>query len=599
MRMRLMAKNTLLWIVLTAAGFVGSYAGMPAGDTDLTYHVAVVNPRAKVFRVCGQVTITGQPFLQLDWPAWTPGYAAVWDYGQHVHELTAEDETGRKLGTQRISENRWVIPCLGAREIRFCYDVSATDTDNDLGFVQAYLDSSGGWYNGAALFAEIDGFRDAPQTIRFDLPKSWRVATAMKPLVDRSGYWVANFDELVDSPVQLGSFQEKTITVAGVPLSMVVAGRPDVDMEALATMTRKIAECQFELMGDPGLDRYLFIYHAARKGAGGLEHRNSVTISLRQEEYNNKDSWLKVVAAHELFHVWNAKRIHTQLFDRYDYSRPHRSKQVWFAEGITAYYTDLTLHRAGLITKADLYKSLAEILDQYENNRAHRVLSWEDISWYIWDEEVRQGLGVWLLPGWMIDLKMRDLTDNRFSLDDVMRFMDVWYGQPERGYDESGLGAICSAVAQRDLVPFFQHHIAGYEPFQYDSLFAVAGLQWKKTLKTVPDIGCELFWSLQATAKVIGVDEQGLAARAGLRSGDLILDLNGFVAKNRQDLAKFKSTLVTGDTLRIHYRRGSTESISVVQVGSRPLSKSSITEVDHPTERQRRILDGILRGLPR
>jgi predicted metalloprotease with PDZ domain len=593
------ADKVILWTALTVAMLARSIAGIPEEGTGLTYTVGVVNPSAKVFHVCGQIHRADQSSLQLDWPAWTPGYAIVWNYGQHVLRLNAESEAGIKLATQRISENRWVIQCPGVREIRFCYDVKAVDTENDLGFAQAYVDSAGGWYNGAALFAEIDGFRQTPHTIRFDLPKSWGIATAMKSLADGSGYRVADYDELVDSPVQLGAFVEKTITVEGVPISIVVAGRPDVDMDVLATMTRKIAECQFALMGDPGLDRYLFIYHAALKGAGGLEHRHSVTISLRQEEYNNQDSWLKVVAAHELFHVWNAKRIHSRLFDRYDYTRPHRSKQVWFAEGITAYYTDLTLYRAGLVTKADLYKSLAEVMDQYENNRARRSLSWEDISWYIWDEEVRQGLGVWLLPGWMIDLKLRDVSENRFSLDDVMRFMNVWYGEPEQGYEESGLGAICSAVAQADLVPFFRRHIAGYEPFPYDSLLAIAGLEWKKTLRQVPDIGCELFWSLQATVKVIGVDEGGSAAKAGLRSGDLILDLNKFVAKNRQDLARFKGTLATGDTLRIRYQRGNSESIAALQVGSRPLLKSSVTEVDQPTERQRRILNGILRGLPR
>jgi predicted metalloprotease with PDZ domain len=592
-------KKRALPALLTLAILAGVLGAMPHRGIGVSYRVAVLEPRSRIFHVCGELTAADKSFLQLDWPAWTPGYAAIWNYGQHVFNLRAEDQSGKLLATQRVSENRWVIQCPGVREVKFCYDVHAIDTENDLGFVQAYLDSATGWYNGAALFAEIEGFRDSPQTVRFQLPATWRVATAMGPLTDKSGYQVADFDELVDSPVQLGTFLEKTITVAGVPISMVVAGRADAKMEELAAMTRKIAECEFQLMGDPGLDRYLFIYHAGIKGAGGLEHRHSVTISLRQEEYNNKDSWLKVVAAHELFHVWNAKRIHTQLFDRYDYSRPQRSKQVWFAEGITAYYTDLALYRAGLTTKGDLYRSLAEVLDQYENNRAHPYLSWEDISWYIWDEEIRQGLGVWLLPGWMIDLKIRDLSDNRFSLDDVMRFMNVWYGEPERGYEESGLGTICTAVAQRDLRNFFDRHIAGYEPFPYDSLFAAAGLRWNKTTSQVPDIGCNLFWSLQTTVKAIGVEENRAAARAGLQTGDIVLDLNGFVSKNRQDLAKFKSTLKTGDILRVHYRRGTADSVAVMRVESRPLLKSSIVEMDHPTERQRRIRDGILQGFPR
>ncbi len=599
MRIHSFMKKRALPTLLTLAILAGVMTAMPQRSVGVSYQVTVQEPRSKVFHVCGELTAADRSFLQLDWPAWTPGYATLWDYGQHVFNLRAEDQSGKKLATQRVSENRCVIQCPGARRVKFCYDVHAIDTENDLGFVQAYLDSATGWYNGAALFSEIEGLRDSPQTVRFQLPAAWRVATAMKPSSDKSGYQVADYDELVDSPVQLGTFLEKTIAVGGVPISMVVAGRGDANMEELAVMTRKIAECEFQLMGDPGLDRYLFIYHAGTKGAGGLEHRHSVTISLRQEEYNNKDSWLKVVAAHELFHVWNAKRIHTQLFDRYDYSRPQRSKQVWFAEGITAYYTDLALYRAGLTTKEDLYKSLAEVLDQYENNRAHPYLSWEDISWYIWDEEIRQGLGVWLLPGWMIDLKIRDLSDNRFSLDDVMRVMNVLYGEPERGYEEGGLGAICTAVAQRDLRNFFDRHIAGYEPFPYDSLFAAAGLRWNKTTSQVPAIGCNLFWSLQTTVKAIGVEENGVAARAGLQNGDIVLDLNGFVSKNRQDLAKFKSALKTGDTLRVHYRRGATDSVVVLRVESRPLLKSSIIEMESPTQRQRQIRDGILQGFPR
>jgi predicted metalloprotease with PDZ domain len=492
-----------------------------------------------------------------------------------------------------------VIVSHHAKEVRFCYDVRAIDTDNDLGFVQAYLDSVNGWYNGAALFPEIDCFRGAVHAVRFQLPAGWRVATAMKPSPQEGWFQVADYDELVDSPVQLGQFLQREIKVAGIPISIVVAGIQEVDMDDLATLIRKIAEYEFQLMNQPAFDRYLIIFHSGVRGAGGLEHQNAVTISLRREEYTKKDSWLKVAAAHEFFHTWNAKRIHTQLFDVYDYSRPHLSKEVWFAEGITAYYTDLTLYRTGLISREELYKSLADVLDMYENNRAHSKLSWEDISWYIWDEEIRQGLGVWLLPGWMIDLKIRDVSDNRFSLDDVMRFLNVEYGESGKGYPQSGLGTICTAVAQHDLYTFFKHHIAGYDPFPYDSLFSVAGLRWDKSTRQVADVGCEMFWSLQQNVKAIGVEEGGSAYSAGIRSGDVIVNINGITYKSRQELAKFKSEMKIGDTLHLNCLRGITEFTATVQVGTRTLIKSTIAEIDHPTERQQRILSGILKGLPK
>jgi predicted metalloprotease with PDZ domain len=563
------------------------------------YEVSVTNPMAKIFHVCAKIPGGGREFLQLDWPAWTPGYATIWNYGQHVLQMTALSESGETLQANRLSENRWVIVSHEAKEVRFCYDVRAIDTDNDLGFAQAYLDSANGWYNGAAIFPEIDGFRKVVHQVRFQLPAGWRVATAMKQPLQDGWFQVSDFDELVDSPVQLGLFLRKDITVAGIPIGIVVAGNQEVNMDDLATIVRKIAEYQFQFIRKPGIDRYLFIYHSGVRGAGGLEHQNSVTISLRREEYTKKDSWLKVVTSHEMFHVWNAKRIHTELFDHYDYSRPHRSKEVWFAEGITAYYTDLALYRVGLMTREELFKSLADVLDMYENNRAHSTLSWEDISWYIWDEEVRQGLGVWLLPGWMIDLRIRDASDNRFSLDDVMRYLNVQYGDAGRGYPQSGLGAICTAVAQRDIQSFFRDHISGYSPFPFDSLFNVAGLRWDKSNRQVPDIGCELFWSLQMNVKAISVEERGVAYAAGVRSGDVILSINGNTSRSRQDLAKIKSEMKIGDTLKLNCQRGSTEFAATVPVGARTLIKSTIVEVDHPTERQQRILNGILKGTPK
>ncbi|MBP1647883.1 MAG: peptidase domain protein [Bacteroidetes bacterium] len=569
-----------------------------AHDALVAFHVSIPNPGNKLFHVRAEVAGGSQQSVQLDWPAWTPGYATIWDYGQHVTNLVAKDQDGNRLPSSRLSENRWVIVTRGTPKVSFEYDVRAINTDDDLGFAQAYLDSIQGWYNGAALFPEIPGFRDTPQTVRFTLPSGWQLATAMIPTSETNEYVVSNYDELVDSPVQVGSFLRKVINVQNVPITIVVAGIRDVNMEELGALIKAIAENQFSLMGGANVNRYLFIFHAGNKGAGGLEHANAVTISLRMEEYTKKDSWLKVVTAHELFHLWNAKRIHVERFDRYDYSRPHRSKEVWFAEGITAYYTDLSLFRAGLMPKADLYKSLADILDMYENNPAHLRLSWEDISWYIWEEEIRQGLGVWLLPGWMIDLKIRDATDNRFSLDDVMRFLNTWYGDTGKGYPESGLGAICSAVAQTDISSFFRNHISGYTPFPYEQLFGAAGLKWEKATSQVPSVGCDFFWSLKGHVKAIGVEEGGPAYIAGIRTGDKILTVNGMQYGNRQEIAKTKSQMHIGDTLVVTFLRGDVVSRATIIVASRSVVKSRIVEMEKPTERQLRIREGILKGTP-
>jgi predicted metalloprotease with PDZ domain len=180
-----------------------------------------------------------------------------------------------------------------------------------------------------------------------------------------------------------------------------------------------------------------------------------------------------------------------------------------------------------------------------------------------------------------------------------MRFLNVWYGEFGKGYQESDLGAVCTAVAQGDLRTFFQRHIAGYDPFPYDSLFNIAGLHWDKSTRQVADVGFEPFYSIQQNVKAIGVDESGIAYAAGIRSGDVLRKINGNVYKSRQELAKFKAELKVGDTLVLNCLRGNTEFTATMQVGARTIIKSAITEIAHPTEKQQRTLEGILKGLPK
>ncbi len=565
----------------------------------LSFTVSVDKSESPCFKVRCQIQNPNCGVLQLDWPAWTPGYVVLWNYGQHVSNLRAVDQTRRPLTTWQVSTNRVFIECHDAQTVIFDYDVRAVDPQENLGFAQAYLDSAQGWYNGAALFAEIEGFRDSPAMVRFVLPAGWKLATAMKPSADGDGYVVCSFDELVDSPVQMGRFLSRDFIVGGVQFKAVVAGCDSVDMEQLEKLLKCIVGGAFEMMRSTPIDRFLFIFHAASRGAGGLEHLHATTISLRTEEYFKVNSWLKVAAAHEFFHVWNAKRIRTRTFDHYDYSRPHRTRTVWFAEGVTAYYTDLLLRRTGLYTKEDVFRSLAQILDAYENNPARKRMSWEDISWYIWEPELRQGLEVWLLPGWMIDLKIRDVTENRFSLDDVMRFMDRWYGDPGVGFEEDDLRRVCSAVAQKDLTDFFRRHIAGCEPFPYQELLAAAGLEWKIKTQDITSLGCRFGKMVDGRVKVVSIEEEGSPQMSQLRLGDVLLKFGDRDRPTFDEVQRLQRELTPGSTVTLVVQReGRRHEFTGVAL-TRRLIQSNIEETANPTPRQRAILRGILEGTPR
>ncbi len=573
-------------------------------SAQIQYTVTVENPAAKIFNVECRITDNKSNEIRADWAAWTPGYATIWNYGQFVGGLTAEDGGGRQLEVRKSSVNNWTIESRRAQIVILHYNVKAIDPVANLGFAQAYLDSVSGWYNGAALFPQIEGLRSVEQAVRIIVPPSWAVATSMKRDAAGDGYVVQDYDILVDSPVQIGHFLRRDFKVDSTSISVVVAGCDSVDIDRLGTLVQKIVKSEFDLMHGSPIDRYLFIYHAASRGAGGLEHANTTTISAPISEFFKSDSWLGVATSHEFFHLWNAKRIHPEVFDLYDYSKPVHTKTVWFSESITAYYADVVLCRCGLMKKDAFYRDLAQIIDMYENNPAHHQLSWGDISWNVWDAKVQQGLSVWLLPGWMIDLKIRDVTDNRFSLDDVMRFMNIWFGDGEHGFGEDQIGMVCSAVAQKDIRPFFDEYLDKPGSFPYDNLLSAAGLKWQVDSVSTTDLGCRLWWTtatkptwtLSGHVEVVGAHDSGIASRAGLRDGDEVLDINGQAFATEQNLRQYERQLKVGDTLKIKISRSGRERTVNLIVGSRKVIHSSIIEIENPTSRQLEIRKGITQG---
>lgn len=388
------------------------YPNVTYGETSarIQYTVSVSNPRDKIFEVTCRITNYTKQKIELNWAAWTPGYATIWNYGQFVKGLIADDGAAHRLLIKKLSINNWEIESRAAGVVEFRYEVSAIDPAANLGFAQAYLDSLNGWYNGAALFPQIKGLRNVEEGVKIIVPSNWSIATSMKPDSERGGYVAPDYDVLLDSPVQLGHFLRRDLTVDGTNIGVVLAGCDSVDMDRLADMVRKIVEAEFLLMHGSPIDRYLFIYHAATRGAGGLEHQNATTISAPTGEFFKSDSWLGVASSHEFFHLWNAKRIHPMVFDTYDYSKPVHTKTVWFSESLTAYYADVVLCRCGLMKKEMFYRDLAQIIDMYENNPAHKWLSWGDISWNVWDSKNTGGLEC------MVTSRMDDGFENQRCL---------------------------------------------------------------------------------------------------------------------------------------------------------------------------------------
>src|SRR5207302_6524993 len=254
-----------------------------------------------------------------------------------------------------------------------------------------------------------------------------------------------NYDQLVDGPVEIGTFKDTSFQAGGAPYRVVVdAASSDYDMDRVVTMVKKIVVAATSWMDDRPFDHYVFIYHfPGGPGRGGMEHSNSTAIELNRGVLAAHPEYLSDVTAHEFFHLWNVKRIRPQSLEPVDYTREMWTPALWFAEGVTSTYAAYTLVRTGIWNHAQFLADLGAQITELESRPARAWQSAEESSLDTWFDKYslydRPDFSISYynkgqLLGLTLDILIRDATENRASLDDVLRRMNQEYAQRGRSY---------------------------------------------------------------------------------------------------------------------------------------------------------------------
>jgi len=478
-------QNTRPWLRWCAGGMLFFAFGLipRAASATISYTVSLDHPEQHLFEVTMTVPVEGRE-VATALPAWNALYQ-IRDFAERVRKVKADCQSLSEvpLTVQKVDKDDWRIsspgPCAPGDHNLFVVQYSIFW--DDPGPFDSQLNAHHAFVNPAELLMYIPGRRNEPVELRFtDLPSGWVLGSSIQ-----SGR-AANYDQLADAPVLIGVLTEIHYESDGAPIRVLIEGKVS-DAVRLEAYLDKITDYELQLMGPLRFDSpnrdYTFIFNigaGADAGGGGMEHRNSCAIAGSSVEE------VAAVAAHEFFHAWNVKRIRPQSLEPVDYSREQYTRALWFAEGVTSTYAAYTLERTGLWTKGQFYKDLAGQMATLEGRPAHLWQSAEESSLDAWFE----GLSEYRDParsisyynkgqilGVMLDLAIRDATDNHKSLDDVMRRMYEFYGAKGRFYDDSeGIRAAVEEVAGKDFHDFFAHYVAGTEDIPYGQFLSVAGL---------------------------------------------------------------------------------------------------------------------------
>lgn len=591
------------------------------GAARVRYRITPTSPRAHLFEVQTTVLKPDRQGQRFALPAWIPGSYLIREFARHFIQVNAE-VGGKPVFIEKLDKHTWRAAPLDDPDAALT--VTATVYAWDLSVRAAHLDQTHAFFNGPSVFLAVAGREHEPCDVVIEPPqdpscKGWRVATTLPPLDVRPAgfgtYRAASYDDLIDHPVEMGTYDVVEFTAAGIPHQMAITGRARFDRERLqkdlaAVCAEHIkmfhgersSTGQFTRTPAP-IARYLFLTTALGEGYGGLEHKDSTALICKRDDLPKPGTSPKPemsdgyrgflgLCSHEYFHLWNVKRIKPAAFTPYVLDKEGYTRLLWAFEGITSYYDDLALVRAGVITVESWLELLGRTVTRVLRGAGRKKQSVADSSFDAWikfyrpDENTPNAVVSYYTKGSLValalDLTIRSATGSARSLDDVMRALWERHGMKDVGVPEDGMEKIASETAGVDLKPFFDEYVRGTADVPLAALLEPYGIEMglrpsegdsdqggkpcKKPREELMQRGTlgVAVGSGDDGAHLAHVHDGSAAQEAGLSAGDVVIAVDG-LRVTRANLNRLLGERPPGTRLRLHaFRRDELHEIDVV-----------------------------------
>jgi predicted metalloprotease with PDZ domain len=571
-------------------------ASLSYGQTPpISYDISLSDPQSSLLRVRMSLP-PGNAEREIQLPVWNALYQ-VRDFAQYVRKVQARNLQGQAVEVRKTDKTTWRISQAGAGA-----DIEYETVAELPGAYGAQFTSEHAFLNLAMVLMYEVGKQGSPVQVSFsNLPPDWRIATPLhRPKVadpPLQTFAAASYDELVDSPFEIGKFQSTSFIQGGATYRIVVHGEESAyNMSELAGTVRRITAAAVEWMNDRPYEEFTFIYHfPAGPAGGGMEHAHSTAIDVSVSTLEKNALALPSVTAHEFFHLWNVKRIRPQSLEPVDYTRENYTTALWFSEGVTSTVEDYILLRAGLLDEPEYLRRLAQQIRTLLERPAHLTQSSEQSSLETWFDKYAH----YRLPersisyynkgailGVLLDLRMRQVSGGTKSLRDLFHRMNQQYAKQGRFFaDSEGVRQAAEALTGADFGPFFRAYVSGVDEIPYDDFFEPVGLKLVRRKLPSTSAGFEVTRNFDSPPVVSRVEAGSAAESAGVQPGDRILSLNE--APVPVDFGAAVAALRPGDTLRLRVASRKGERDIKLRLVRREEEQFGLVEVERATAEQR------------
>ena len=526
---------------------------IPARGVSVAYTVTIKNPISHLYEVQIQIRGIRDNAVSVSVPAWSPGMYRIENYARNVQDFHATDINDETLPWEKTDKQTWRVGKQNAQDIEVHYQVYSTSlTDQMADFAPP------------TVLMYVVGQKHVPCTLKYNVPTGWNVYTGLERRGD--SYYASDYDILIDAPAFVGADFKVLEFETGGARHHLVFSNPSISMSAaqVSSDVQDIVEAAMAMFGQLPYKDYTFLFKVQPQGANSVEHLNSTHITIGENDFVTQASYRQVLStvAHEFFHLWNVKRIRPAVLGPFDYTHEVQTRLLWLSEGITSYYADLLLERAGIDLPVEFFGRMGGLIDLMQHTPGRKLMSAEEASWDAWlraDNADSTAVSYYVkgeLIGLLLDVEIRARTKNQKSLDDVMRYLMNTYANKGVGFPEDGFLKAVEAVAGSDFHEFYQTAVQSRNELDYNRYLKQAGLSVEMATQPASMyLGIEFEQAESNLVRIKRVVASSPAELAKLDAGDILIAMND----ERVTYENFRSRLHShsiGETVKLSVLRG-------------------------------------------